>query len=96
MTVKDFGLAPKLTDDGTRFLVPSLGDGAGGRAFTFKNIDDLRKTKEYYDKLGESSAAFFSWTFANEPARVLVQINGELPEAKANAYKDVVQGLKAP
>jgi len=94
MTVADFGAAPKLTEDGTRFLIPSLGEGSGGRAMVFTSVDDLRKTKEYYDALGESSAMFFSWTFANEPVHVLVQINGELPEAEATKYGQVVADLK--
>lgn len=94
MTVKDFGLAPKRTDDATRFLIPSLGPDSGGRAFVFATVEDLRATKAYYDSLGTTSAAFFSWTFANEPVLVLVQINGQLSEAKAAKYKTVVNGLR--
>ncbi len=93
MTVDDFGLAPKKTDDATRFLIPSLGADSGGRAFVFEDVADLRDTKAYYDEIGEESAALFSWTFANEDAGVLVQINGELAEDEARRYEEVVAGL---
>lgn len=93
MTVKDFGLAPKRTDDATHFGLPSLCSDCGGRAFVFQNVDDLRATKDYYDSLGESSAMFFSWTFANEDKLVLVQLNGELSKAKAAKYGEVVAGF---
>lgn len=93
MTIKDFGAAPKLTDDATHFLLPSLCSDCGGRAFVFSSLDDLRTTKDYYDSLGKSSAMFFSWTFANEGKLVLVQLNGELAKAKAMQYQKVVAGL---
>lgn len=93
MTPEDFGLAPMKTDDATRFLIPSLGADSGGRAFVFDDVADLRDTKAYYDELGEESAAFFSWTFANEEVGVLVQVNGELAEADAGRYEEVVAGL---
>ena len=93
MTVKDFGLAPKRTDDATHFLVPSVCPDCGGRAFVFTNLDDLRATKAYYDDLGKSSAAFFSWAFANEARLALVQINGDMSKAQATKYKEVIDGL---
>lgn len=89
----DFGLAPKRTDDATRFLIPSLGSDSGGRVLVFTDTEDLEATKSYYDKLGESSAAFASHTFANEDRGVLLQLNGELPKAKAEKYGNVVQDL---
>lgn len=89
----DLGVAPDVTDDRTRFLIPSLGEDAGGRVFVFEDRDDLRRTKEVYDSLGEGSGLLRSWTFANEERGVLVQINGDLPEAKAAKYGAVVRGL---
>ena len=38
----------------------------------FESDDDLENTKAYYDELGEGTAVFFSWTFANEDMGVLV------------------------
>lgn len=93
MSPNEFGVAPVVTDDATRFLIPSLGEDSGGRAFVVDNLDDLRKLKAAYDELGESSGLLFSWTFANEDRGVLVQINGELPEAEANRYAEIVDGL---
>lgn len=89
----EFGIAPKLTDDTSRFLIPSLGEDSGGRVLSFDNVDDLRKTKAAYDEVSEGSGLLFSWTFANEEAGVLVQINGDLPEQDARKYQQVVNQL---
>ncbi len=89
----EFGIAPMLTDDTSRFLIPDLGEDAGGRVFSFDNLDDLQETREVYDEVGEGSGLLFSWTFANEEAGVLVQINGDLPEGDARKYEQVVNGL---
>lgn len=89
----EFGVAPRLTDDATRFFIPSLGRDNGGRAFVFDDVDDLRETKQVYDDLGEESGLLFSWTFANEDRGVLVQINGELPERRGDRYRRVVAEL---
>lgn len=91
MTRDDYGLAPLLAIEGLRFLIPSLGPDSGGRVMRFESQEDLQKTKQYYDELGRSSAAFFSWTFAE--GLTLVQINGELPDAKARRYEAVLGGL---
>jgi len=93
MTTADFGLAPRLTTDGTHFLLPSLCATCGGRVLSFTNVADLHTTKAYYDSLGAQGTTYFSWTFANEGKLVLVQINGELPQAQAAKYGAVVSGL---
>ena len=92
MTKEDYGLAPMVATDATRFLIPSLGADAGGRVFTFAKKEDLDKTKEYYDSLGKASAILFSWTFTHE--LILVQINGTLPEDKAKQYQAALDGMK--
>jgi len=89
----DFGIAPVVTDDATRFLIPSMGEDSGGRAFVIEETADLRKMKAAYDDLGKENGLLFSWTFANEEVGVLVQINGDLPEPKAKLYENVVAGL---
>lgn len=94
MSPQDLGLAPLLTRNMVRFLVPSLGADAGGRVFVFRRMRDLRATKRYYDEFGRQSAALFSWTFVNRELLVLVQINGELPESQARKYQRVVQSLE--
>jgi hypothetical protein len=56
---KEFG---NIRKEGTRVLIPSLGDDAGGRVFLFDNDDDLEKAKAYYDDLGEAGPIFYSHT----------------------------------
>lgn len=51
----------------------------------------MQKLKTYYDELGKASALFFSWTYAKQP--VLVQLNGDMPEAQAKKYEQVLQQL---
>lgn len=88
-----FGIAPVLTSDATRFLIPSLGEDAGGRAFVLDSPEDLAKMKAAYDAVGRESGLLFSWTFVNEDRLVLVQINGDLPEVEAKKYGGVVAAL---
>lgn len=92
MTKDDYGFAPLVAKEGTRFLIPSLGDDSGGRIMSFENKEDLEKTKEYYVKMGRESAAFFSWTFTKD--NILVQINGDLKEDKAKKYEETLNGMK--
>lgn len=93
MTPADYGLAPKVGKRGVRFLIPSLGADSGGRIVTFSNSKDMQALRDYYDKLGRASAAFFSWTFVNEDRLVLLQINGEMPKAEAAKYGRVIAAL---
>ena len=93
MEPDDYGFAPLVARSGVRFLIPSLGEDNGGRVMAFRNVSDLRKVKRYYDGLGRASAVLFSWTFANEGRRILVQINGQLSRAKATRYGRVVKSL---
>jgi len=91
MTKDDYGVAPMVATEGTRFLIPSLCEDCGGRIMSFASQGDLDATKAYYDELGKTSAAFFSWTFASD--NILVQINGDLPEPQARAYEQALRGL---
>lgn len=93
MTPSDYGVSPKLTDDATRFLIPSLGPDSGGRAFVFTDNATLNRMAGYYQALAKQSAAFASWVFVNPARRVLVQIAGALPAAQAHQYQRVVNGL---
>ncbi len=85
MTKDDYGFAPLVAIEGTRFLIPSLCSDCGGRIMSFVSLEDLEKVREYYVSLGESSAFLFSWTFAWD--NILVQINGDLPEQQAQQYE---------
>jgi hypothetical protein len=104
MTRTDYGAAPLLAVEGTRFQIPSLAkdldsDGQtneeeadiGGRVLSFTSQDDLAQSKAYYDDLAKTSAAFFSHTFVKD--NLLVQINGDLPDDKAALYEQALQGL---
>lgn len=92
MTKDDYGLAPYVAVEGTRFLIPSLCEDCGGRAMSFSSKEDLDLVKTYYVKLGESSAIFFSWVF--EKDNILLQINGDLPEEQAMKYQEALENMK--
>lgn len=87
MTKDDYGMAPYVCV-GTHFLVPTLGDGAGGRVFICENNKDRDALSAYYTELGKSSAAFFSWVFVK--GNVVVQINGDLAEEIARKYEAAI------
>lgn len=91
MEPREFGMAPLVSTTAYRFLIPSLGKGNGGRVFTFATNKDRDAMRAYYVGLGRRSAIFYSWTFVAD--RVLVQINGELPKARAEKYRKVVAVL---
>lgn len=85
MTVDDYGMAPMLALEATRFIIPSLCADCGGRIMSFNKNEDLEVVKNYYDELAKSSALFFSWVFVKD--NILVQINGDLPEPIAKQYE---------
>jgi hypothetical protein len=90
MTRADYGPAPYLAE-GTRFLIPSLGADAGGRLFIGADAD-LDKLEKHYAELGKASAWFYSHLY-RRPG-VLVQINGELPDEKAQRYKAALEAVR--
>lgn len=87
MGPEDYGLGPYVCE-GTRFLIPSLGENNGGRIFICESQEELKSLEEYYKKLGKTSAMFFSWTFHKD--NILVQLNGSLNEDIAKKYKDAI------
>lgn len=91
MTRDDYGIAPMKAVEAIKIGLPSLCDDCGGRVLRFDTAEDLADTKAYYDELGRESAALFSHTFTR--GLLLIQLNGELPDAEAAAYNDVLQGL---
>lgn len=90
MGPKDYGFGPYL-GNGTRFLIPSLCEDCGGRIFDMDSQADLERLESYYVNLGRNAAFLFSWTFKN--GNVLLQINGDLPEADAYKYRDVLMSF---
>lgn len=91
MTKKDYGVAPYVGDEAVHFLVPSVCPDCGGRIFSIANKDDQAALADYYNKLAKISASFFSWVFQKD--NILVQINGDLPDAKAKAYQAALNNL---
>ena len=59
MTQDDYGLAPLLAVEGTRFYISSLGEGKGGRIMSFNTPDDLAKVEAYYVNAGKASALLY-------------------------------------
>lgn len=91
MTKDDYGIAPYV-GSGVRFFVPSVCADCGGRLFSIENAEELARVKLFYDEMGKQSAMLFSWTFARD--NILVQINGDLPEAQAKQYEAALLNLK--
>lgn len=92
MEPKDYGLAPMRAKEGQRFQLPSLCDECGGRVFSFSTTADRDAMKSYYEELSKQSAAFFSWVFVKD--NLLVQLNGELPKDKAEAYNAALEAVR--
>lgn len=91
LTKDDYGLAP-MVGSGLRFLIPSLCADCGGRVFVVPDAAERARLKGFYEELGKQSALAFSWVF--EKAPIVVQINGDLPEAQARKYETALQTVK--
>ncbi|MBS4193467.1 hypothetical protein [Lederbergia citri] len=91
MTKDDYGLAPMKAKEGKIFTVPFVCDDCNVRVMSFDKNDDLKQTKEYYDKLGKESAMFFSWTIEHD--NILVQLNGDMDEEDYEKYKKSIEGI---
>ncbi len=87
LSKEDYGAAPFVCE-GSRFLVPSIGEDSGGRVFICKNQEDRESLVDYYQKLGKASALFFSWVFVKDD--IVVQINGDLKEDLARKYERAI------
>jgi hypothetical protein len=92
MDAHAYGAAPLVCQDGARrFLIPSLGQDKGGRLFVCGDASDATKLKTYYDELGKSSALLHSWTYQKDA--VILQLNGDVPQAMADRYGAVINAL---
>lgn len=91
MTKDDYGLAPYL-GTGTRFFLPSLCDDCGGRVIVTDNSEDAEAIQSYYEELGQSSAAFFSWVSVRD--NIVLQMNGDLPEDEFRAYETTLHNME--
>jgi hypothetical protein len=93
MRTADYAGAPKLAKEAVLFLIPSVGPGTAGRVMTFRSVSDLRRTKRFFDGLGQADPLYFTWTYANVKRRVLLQMNGALGNKRAAAYGAVIKSL---
>lgn len=82
---------PKSYEEATRFMIPSLGESAGGRVFVFGSDEDLATVRDYYNGFGDSLRPHI---YVGD--RVLLQINRQLPDAEADKYGAVLEGGEAP
>ena len=80
---------PQSYMEATRFLIPSLGEGNGGRVFSFANVTERDMVYEYYKYL--PLPGFSSWVSAN--GLLVLQINSALPREWWLEYDAVFQGL---
>jgi hypothetical protein len=92
MTKDDFGMGPMKSNEAKLIILPSICVDCSGRILSYKNKEDLKQMKKYYDDLGKESAMLFSWTL--EKDNILVQFNGDLPEEKYNLYKKSLDSIE--
>lgn len=91
MTKDDFGMAPMTAKDAAIFSLietDNEDEQKNARILTFDNLEDLNATKAYYDDLGKSSAALFSYTAVDEDNLVLMQFNGGLDQSLVEQYTE--------
>lgn len=91
MTKDDFGMAPMTAKDAAIFSLVETDnedEQKNARIFTFDNLEDLNATKAYYDDLGKSSAALFSYTAVDEDKLVLMQFNGDFDQSLVEQYTE--------
>jgi len=62
-----------------------------GMIFHFEQAADLERVRAYYVGLGASLPQYRSWLFVKD--NVLLQINGDVPQARAEEYAEVLEVL---
>lgn len=92
MEPRDFGMAPKVTDDAFIFGIPQVCSDCNARLFSIPNARDRGLLRDYYVDFGKRSAAFYSWVFEHQ--NLVLQINGDMKRVEAERYKKVLLTLK--
>ena len=77
---------PRTYEEATRFLLPSLGEDAGGRVFVFGSETDLHAVRDFYEGLAPSARPY-----VYVEGLVLVQVSNQLPEDEAERYSTVLR-----
>jgi hypothetical protein len=83
----DLGMAPQTFEEGTHF-VASTREDLGAKVFTSESEGDLRQMQTFYESF---SGMFYSHVYTED--LVVLQINGQLPKAQADAYGEVLEDL---
>ena len=85
---EDRSFVPKTYKEQVSFTIPSQGERAGGRVFTFESQEDLEQVREHYEGFGD---LFSSYVYVED--NVLVQISGSVSKEQAERYGEVLQEI---
>jgi hypothetical protein len=88
MEPEDYGPAPQVAVEGTRFFMPFLGGEQGGRVMSFATQEDLEQVKSYYENLDTLPPP---WLFVKD--NILVQLHGDLTEEEAAEYEAALNSV---
>lgn len=89
MEPEDYGNAPQVAVEGTRFFMPFLGGQQGGRVMSFASQQELEQVRSYYATLDTDPPP---WLFVKD--NILVQLHGDLTEVEAAEYEAALHSLE--
>src|ERR687894_75576 len=85
---EDRSFVPQTYEEQVTFTIPSQGERAGVRVFTFESQEDLEQVREHYEGFGD---LFSSYVYVED--NVLVQISGSVSQEQAERYGEVLQEI---
>ena len=88
MEPEDYGPAPQLAVEGTRFYMPFLGGSQGGRVMSFASQEDLQQVYDHYANLDTQPPP---WLLVKD--NILVQMHGDLTEAEVAEYEAALNSI---
>ncbi len=90
---QEYGSLPPLAIEAIRFSTPSLCPNCGGTILSFDDPIALQTIKTYYTQINpQDDPTLSSWVF--EKDNILIQLSGELSEARALQYGSVLIRLE--
>jgi hypothetical protein len=89
MEPDDYGEAPQVAVEGTRFFMPFLGGSQGGRIMTFASQAELEQVLSYYQNLDTQPPP---WLFVKD--NILVQLHGDLTDEEAAEYEAALNSVE--
>ncbi len=90
MTQEEYGALPALAAQGVRFSIPSVCPDCGGLVLSFNDPAALETTKTFYTETA-INPDMSAWVF--EKDNILLQLSGQLSEARALQYGAVLVRL---